>query len=56
MTAPRRPVYVEIPTDLLGAEAGAGAEAEPAGGPPAAPDEDQLARRRSSCSSARAAR
>ncbi len=44
MTAPRRPVYVEIPTDLLGAEAGAGTEAEPAGGQPAAPDEDQLAR------------
>jgi len=44
MTAPRRPVYVEIPTDLLGAEAGAGTEAEPVGGEPAAPDEDQLAR------------
>ena len=44
MTAPRRPVYVEIPTDLLGAEAGAGTEAEPVGGQPAAPDEDQLAR------------
>jgi acetolactate synthase-1/2/3 large subunit len=44
MTPPRRPVYVEIPTDLLGAEAEAGAEAEPASGQPPAPDEDHLAR------------
>jgi len=44
MAPPRRPVYVEIPTDLLGAEAGAGTEADPAGGQPAAPDEGQLAR------------
>src|SRR4051794_18619883 len=32
MAPPRRPVYVEIPTNLLGAEAGAGTEADPAGG------------------------
>jgi thiamine pyrophosphate-dependent acetolactate synthase large subunit-like protein len=44
LAPPRRPVYVEIPTDLLGAEAGAGTEADPAGGQPAAPDEGQLAR------------
>jgi thiamine pyrophosphate-dependent acetolactate synthase large subunit-like protein len=58
LEAPSRPVYVEIPTDLLSAEAqpagderasGAGAGASDAragatGGPPAEPDPDQLAR------------
>jgi thiamine pyrophosphate-dependent acetolactate synthase large subunit-like protein len=42
---PQRPVYLEVPTDLLGAEAG-GPEAVDAPGTaaPTAPDEDHLAR------------
>ena len=45
MTPPRRPVYVEVPTDLLGgeaAEATASGEASPAAA--FAPDEQQLAK------------
>jgi thiamine pyrophosphate-dependent acetolactate synthase large subunit-like protein len=42
MTPPRRPVYVEVPTDLLGAEAdGEAAEATPPPRPPA-PDAERL--------------
>jgi acetolactate synthase-1/2/3 large subunit len=47
MSPPRRPVYVEVPTDLLGREAEeAGAGAGPGAGPaaPSAPDEQHLAR------------
>jgi thiamine pyrophosphate-dependent acetolactate synthase large subunit-like protein len=57
LEAPARPVYVEIPTDLLSAETsaepgaaaadaepGAGARRGPAGGGSPAPDPDQLAR------------
>src|SRR6185295_127949 len=44
LAPPRRPVYVEVPTDLLGAEVG---EAEPPAlaeaAPPAAPDDEHLA-------------
>jgi thiamine pyrophosphate-dependent acetolactate synthase large subunit-like protein len=42
-TPPRRPVYVEIPTDLLSAEAGAPAETDTPAGAPPAPDEQHLA-------------
>jgi thiamine pyrophosphate-dependent acetolactate synthase large subunit-like protein len=51
LEAPARPVYVEIPTDLLsaelpaaGAERTAGAEPRPVGGAARPPDRDQLAR------------
>ena len=46
MRPPRRPVYVEVPTDLLGAEVGAeaaGAEQASAASEPRAPDEQHLA-------------
>ena len=45
LAPPRRPVYVEVPTDLLDADAGAGAAAEapPPPAPPAAPDAAALA-------------
>ncbi len=44
LAPPRRPVYVEVPTDLLDADAGAGAAAEaPPPVPPAAPDAAALA-------------
>ena len=40
LAPPQRPVYVEVPTDLLDADAGAGAAAEaPPPVPPAAPDD-----------------
>ena len=58
LTPPQRPVYLEIPTDLLGAESGgraqaARADARPA---PAAPARRRAPRaRRRACSSARAA-
>jgi thiamine pyrophosphate-dependent acetolactate synthase large subunit-like protein len=42
-TPPRRPVYVEIPTDLLSAEAGAPEETDTPVGAPPAPDEQHLA-------------
>jgi thiamine pyrophosphate-dependent acetolactate synthase large subunit-like protein len=42
-TPPRRPVYVEVPTDLLSAEADAPDEADAAPEAPAAPDEQHLA-------------
>src|SRR3954470_4873565 len=43
LAPPRRPVYVEVPTDLLGAEAGeAPSAAQAAPAPPAAPDERHL--------------
>jgi thiamine pyrophosphate-dependent acetolactate synthase large subunit-like protein len=42
-TPPRRPVYVEIPTDLLGAEADAPDEADATPAAPAPPDEQHLA-------------
>jgi acetolactate synthase-1/2/3 large subunit len=44
LAPPRRPVYVEVPTDLLSAEAGeAGPSGRPETPPPAAPDEQHLA-------------
>jgi thiamine pyrophosphate-dependent acetolactate synthase large subunit-like protein len=46
LTPPQRPVYLEVPTDLLGAEVGAGAEAVPAPAPPPPlqPDHEHLER------------
>ena len=45
LTPPQRPVYLEIPTDLLGAEAGAGeAVPAPAPPPPLQPDDEHLER------------
>jgi thiamine pyrophosphate-dependent acetolactate synthase large subunit-like protein len=46
LTPPRRPVYLEVPTDLLGAEVGADAEAVPAPAPeePLQPDGERLER------------
>ena len=46
LTPPQRPVYVEVPTDLLGAEVGAEAEAVPAPAPaaPLRPDDEHLER------------
>jgi thiamine pyrophosphate-dependent acetolactate synthase large subunit-like protein len=44
MTPPRRPVYVEIPTDLLSAEAGAGAGPTPAFSAAREPDDQHVRR------------
>jgi acetolactate synthase-1/2/3 large subunit len=47
LAPPQRPVYLEVPTDLLGAEVGAEAEAgeaAPAPPPPLQPDEEHLER------------
>ena len=44
MTPPRRPVYVEIPTDLLSAEAGAGAGPTPAASAAREPDDQHVRR------------
>jgi thiamine pyrophosphate-dependent acetolactate synthase large subunit-like protein len=46
LTPPRRPVYLEVPTDLLGAEVGAEADAVPAPAPPppVQPDDEHLER------------
>jgi thiamine pyrophosphate-dependent acetolactate synthase large subunit-like protein len=44
MTPPRRPVYLEIPTDLLSADAGDAAEAVASASTVAVPDEQHLAR------------
>ncbi len=45
LTPPQRPVYLEIPTDLLGAEAEAGEAAPaPAPPPPLQPDDEHLER------------
>jgi thiamine pyrophosphate-dependent acetolactate synthase large subunit-like protein len=44
MTPPRRPVYVEIPTDMLGAEASDAPELTAPAAPVSAPDEQHLAR------------
>jgi thiamine pyrophosphate-dependent acetolactate synthase large subunit-like protein len=46
LAPPQRPVYLEVPTDLLGAEVGAGAESVPAPAPaaPLLPDDEHLER------------
>jgi thiamine pyrophosphate-dependent acetolactate synthase large subunit-like protein len=46
LAPPQRPVYLEVPTDLLGAEAGAAEEvpAAPAPGSPPGPDDEHLER------------
>jgi thiamine pyrophosphate-dependent acetolactate synthase large subunit-like protein len=44
MTAPRRPVYVEVPTDLLSADVGSPTEVSAWSSTIAAPDEGHLAR------------
>jgi acetolactate synthase-1/2/3 large subunit len=44
MDAPRRPVYVEIPTDLLSADAGDAARATASAAAPGGPDDEHLAK------------
>jgi thiamine pyrophosphate-dependent acetolactate synthase large subunit-like protein len=44
MTPPRRPVYVEVPTDLLGAEVSEAAEVTASPADALAPDDQQLAK------------
>jgi thiamine pyrophosphate-dependent acetolactate synthase large subunit-like protein len=46
LTPPQRPVYLEVPTDLLGSDAGESAEAPdaPVPPPPLRPDDEHLAR------------
>jgi thiamine pyrophosphate-dependent acetolactate synthase large subunit-like protein len=44
MAPPRRPVYLEVPTDLLGAEAGEADPGAPVVPDPPRPDEEHLAR------------